>query len=93
MTSSRGSRRPRSSRGSRARRSANSTSARSLNASDINRIDRALAAAERELKQMNSSIGLYKRDPGRYQPQIENLASAAVGMRNAMNLLLRTVDR
>jgi len=67
-------------------------SATTARAISLPRLTRLFDAIERELHQMRSSVDLYRKDPGRFRPQLENAANAAVQVQNAARVILRTLD-
>jgi hypothetical protein len=55
---------------------------------DVNRLERALVNAEAQVKEMRHSLNLYKRDPGRNQPQLSNLVIAASSAAKVLDRLI-----
>lgn len=58
---------------------------------NVHRLERLIESVEKEAKQMRSSLDLYKRDPGKYRPQIDNLVQSATSIQSAMRVILRSV--
>lgn len=56
---------------------------------NVQKLERLIDAMEKEVKQMNTSLGLYKKDPGKYKPQLDNLTNSASSVRSAVNVILR----
>jgi len=57
----------------------------------VQRIERLIDGIEREIKEMRHSLKLYTSNPRKYEPQLENLAQAAMNTTRSAEVLLRTL--
>jgi len=55
---------------------------------NIEHLERAVLVTEQQAKEMRHSLDLYKSDPAKYAPQLDNLVSAA---RQSAKILVRFV--
>lgn len=55
------------------------------------RIERHIDAIEKEVREMRHSLRVYKQDPGKYRPQLNNLAQAANVARRSAEHILRVL--
>jgi hypothetical protein len=57
----------------------------------VPRLERIVDGIEREAKQMRFSLDQYKKDTGKYQPQLGNLARSAAEVRTMGGVILRAL--
>ena len=57
----------------------------------LQRIERQIDAIGDEIKEMRHSLKTYASDPRKYEPQLENLAQAAVNTMRSARVILRTL--
>lgn len=64
-------------------------------AADVNvsRLERMVSNTEMQLKEMRHSLELYKKDPGRNQPQLDNFAAAVDSLSSMARVTLRTLGK
>jgi prefoldin subunit 5 len=55
------------------------------------RIERNIDSIEREIKEMRHSLKLYMSNPRKYEPQLENLAQAAMNAERSAKVVLRAL--
>jgi prefoldin subunit 5 len=55
------------------------------------RIERHIDAIERQIKEMRHSIKVYKSDPEKYLPQLQNLIQAATETANSSERILLAI--
>lgn len=62
-----------------------------VDAADVNvgRLERMVDNTERQLKEMKAALAKYKSDPGKMEPQLKNLASAAKSIMTTAKMGLR----
>ena len=71
-----------------ASRVANRFAAREVN---IPRIERVIESIEKAAKGMRFSLDKYKEDPGKYEPQLENVANHAHEIMTSARVALRSL--
>ena len=59
----------------------------------INSLGKLIGSVEHQLKELKHSLGMYKKDPRKYQPQLENLEHAASATQSACSAIIRKVER
>ncbi len=57
----------------------------------LQRIERQIAAIEEEAQQMRHSLKVYASDPRKYEPQLANLAQAALYTQRSAEIILRAL--
>lgn len=55
------------------------------------RIERNVDSIEAEVKEMQHAMRVYMSNPQKYEPQLVNLASAALRARRSAEMILRTL--
>ena len=55
------------------------------------RIERQIDSIERQVKEMRHSLKVFVSNPRKYEPQLENLASAAVTTMSSARGILRSL--
>jgi hypothetical protein len=55
------------------------------------RIERNIGQIERQAREMRHSLSLYESNPRKYEPQLDNLAQAALDAKRAAEIILRTI--
>jgi len=60
---------------------------------NIGRLERMVNNTEEQLKVMKHGLDLYKKDPGRYAPQLDNIANAAGSVMSTAKMGLRALGR
>ncbi len=56
------------------------------------RVERQIDAIEREVKEMRHALKVFASNPRKYEPQLENLAMAAMNTSRSARDILRTLD-
>jgi prefoldin subunit 5 len=56
------------------------------------RVERNIDAIENETKEMRHALKLFASNPRKYQPQLENLAMAAMNASRSVGAILRSLD-
>ena len=59
---------------------------------NVMRLERLVDALETEAKQMRASLDLYKRDPAKYKPQLDNFTNSANTIDSVLSGVFRTID-
>jgi hypothetical protein len=59
---------------------------------NLNRVEILVENTNQAVHEMKHSLNLYRRDPGKYAPQLENIKLSATQVATAMRVLLRTLD-
>ena len=60
---------------------------------NVPKLDRLVESIEKEVKQMRTSLDLYTKDPGKYKPQLDNLANAASTVGSTVGVIHRLIDK
>jgi hypothetical protein len=60
---------------------------------NVPKLDRLVESIEKEVKQMRTSLDLYTKDPGKYKPQLDNLANAASTVESTVGVIHRLIDK
>ena len=55
------------------------------------RIERNIDGIERQIAEMRHSLKLFMSNPRKYEPQLENLAQAAVNVTRSAEVILRAI--
>lgn len=56
------------------------------------RVERNIDVIEGEVKEMRHALKLFASNPRKYQPQLENLAMAAMDVSRSVKAILRALD-
>lgn len=60
---------------------------------NISRLDRVLDGIEDNLRSARDAVALYKKDPGKYAPQLGNVAQSLSSMATSTRVGLRTLGK
>jgi hypothetical protein len=60
---------------------------------NVNRLDRMVVNTETQLKEMKHSLEMYKKDPGKYQPQLDNFKAAVRSVQTMAEATLRIFEK
>jgi len=60
---------------------------------NVQRLTRVLDGIEKDVKEAKDALAKYKKDPGKYAPQADNLASNLSGIYSATRVGLRALGK